>query len=153
MTDDQILAVVQAHKEGKEIEYCSNPIGVWFPLTKSSEWGYFATRNYRVKPEQTDHLWLQDIGNGLWQEKSWGIGRHFVLDKSDASHLKYVEPNTADTSKESGEPRKPREWIIHIPRNGVHGEISVNLYPANSRGHDFGYVADKECLKVREVIE
>ncbi len=57
MTDDEIIAVVQAHKEGKKIEWrfdagrIQNATAYWEPLTESWNWGDFRDREYRVAPE------------------------------------------------------------------------------------------------------
>ncbi len=128
MTDDEIIAVVQAHKEGKKIEYCSNQFRVWFPLTCSREWGRFDSRCYRVAPKQEPkELWLQDCGGGMWQEKFTGWGRHF---------------QAVDVAPE---PRKPREWTLCDGRDHENWIV----VPPN---HD-SVRCGGESVRVREVIE
>lgn len=49
MTDEEIIAVVTAHKEGKTIEVSVNYADDW-GITRSPVWD-FEKYNYRVKPE------------------------------------------------------------------------------------------------------
>ena len=52
MSDDEILEVVQAHKEGKKIESRPLHLDQWFPiLSLSSPTWNFAENDYRVAPE------------------------------------------------------------------------------------------------------
>lgn len=52
MIDEEIIAVVTAHKEGKMIEYCykAEGNGIWSNCPLSICWN-FGVFNYRVKPE------------------------------------------------------------------------------------------------------
>jgi hypothetical protein len=106
MTDDQILEVVAAHKEGKKIEfrYCCADQDGWsrWEEVLSTHMGFDFRRNeYRVAPELP----------------------------------------------------KPREWIMHLPREGsLSGEIRVSLFPSDQTGHDFSSPFQQECIRVREVI-
>lgn len=52
MTDEEIIAVVTAHKEGKMIEYCykAEGNGIWSNCPLSICWN-FGVFNYRIKPE------------------------------------------------------------------------------------------------------
>ncbi len=61
MTDDEIIAVVQAHKEGKAIE-SRNAGGVWRACTPEPAWN-FQDRDYRVKREPRE-WWLAIRGDG-----------------------------------------------------------------------------------------
>lgn len=56
MTDKQIIEVIKAHKEGKEIEVFVE--GSWLSIRKP-EWN-FHTFNYRIKPSPTPRLITQD---------------------------------------------------------------------------------------------
>ena len=51
MTHDEMISVIQAHKEGKTIEYIrknlSNPV---YEITENPCWN-FTTYDYKVKPE------------------------------------------------------------------------------------------------------
>ena len=84
MSDDQILEVVQAHKEGKKIQVLAIHSDLGWQNCDSPSWD-FARTNYRVAPEprKPRELWLQECtradgtGNGLWQEKFEGLGTHF----------------------------------------------------------------------------
>lgn len=52
MTDDEIIAVVQAHKEGKSIEYrAPESWPYWCPVLPSHRGFDFLRLEYRVKPE------------------------------------------------------------------------------------------------------
>lgn len=93
MTDDEIIAVVQAHKEGKRIQ-CSLPHGDWFDWPNViAPYGDFIHSNWRVKPE----------------------------------------------------PRKPREWWVHVKT----GEIRSCL----SNDGIYSHSLQDETIRVREVLE
>lgn len=70
MTDDEILTVVQAHKEGKKIEckgrHLSHPmIPKWNEWTDSNPHWNFAEFDYRVAPEpRKPREWNITICNG-----------------------------------------------------------------------------------------
>lgn len=56
MTHDEMIAVIQAHKEGKQIEYRTiNPESPWV-YVKNPKWD-FPQIEYRVKPEPRT-FWL-----------------------------------------------------------------------------------------------
>ncbi len=59
MTDDEIISVVQAHKEGKEIQVNSN--GTWRSVMGHPVWN-FPEHEYRVAPEprKPREWWLND---------------------------------------------------------------------------------------------
>ena len=50
MTDDEIIAVVQAHKEGKKIQISVKGSGDWCFFDGDPSWN-FCTCDYRVAPE------------------------------------------------------------------------------------------------------
>ncbi len=51
MTDDEIISVVQAHKEGKAIQGRWHDESQWWLLTQSGAWARFHQCDYRVAPE------------------------------------------------------------------------------------------------------
>ncbi len=65
MTHDEMIAVIQAHKEGKTIEYYSTNEGKW--CIKSGHKFNFASFEYRVEPQV------------LWINKN-AIGEYYVYD-------------------------------------------------------------------------
>ncbi len=68
MTDDEIIAVVQAHKEGKRIEV-SGPNGGNWSVTSKPQWD-FQNLDYRVAPEprKPREIRLVYKGSGTWRE-------------------------------------------------------------------------------------
>lgn len=119
MTDQEIIEVVTAHKEGKKIE------SKWNRNLASSDWelmkwhecenptwdfGYY---DYRVAPEPRKELWLQECTRkGLWQEKFTGLGRHFIEVEEVTSGEPTVISSTVKTFPETS-PRKPIEmWLL-----------------------------------------
>jgi hypothetical protein len=63
MTHDEIIQVVQAHKEGKVIEFKNRHSGVtnWWPVKARPIWNFNALA-YRVKPEPKEY-WLVPYKN------------------------------------------------------------------------------------------
>lgn len=51
MTNDEIIAVVTAHKNGKQIQYNRSPDNVWTDARDNQPGWNFFEFNYRVKPE------------------------------------------------------------------------------------------------------
>ena len=49
-TIGEMIAVMQAAKEGKEIEYCNRICGVWNDVTIMPVWDWLSN-DYRIKPE------------------------------------------------------------------------------------------------------
>ncbi len=76
LTDDQIISVVQAHKEGRLIQFRNEDFPDWQDCSVKPGWN-FAQIEYRIAPPKPKELWLQNIGDGLWQEKFEGLGVHF----------------------------------------------------------------------------
>lgn len=137
MTDDEILTVVQAHKEGKQIQgKCRRLSNIWVDVVGELTWD-FVDKEYRVKPEPRKELWLQECSDGLWQEKWTGLGRHFI--ETEASHLGKWGSYMVDHSKKEVLPRKPREWVVVLEEDG---SISSNIHP----------VGPYKLFRVREVI-
>jgi hypothetical protein len=73
MTDDEIIAVVQSHKDGKKIQVQSGHFHDWETLSDRCEvqWN-FGLFNYRVAPEpRKPREWTVAIGEiGLWFENT-----------------------------------------------------------------------------------
>jgi hypothetical protein len=88
MSDDEILAVVQAYKEGKKIQVCSPIEGAKWHDCERPMWA-FDNLDYRVAPE----------------------------------------------------PRKPREWSVHVVTDGV-----ITSFPLHEN-------MIQETVRVREVLE
>ncbi|HEY6073922.1 MAG TPA: hypothetical protein VIV15_11125 [Anaerolineales bacterium] len=81
MTHDEIIAVIQAHKDGKHIELREkHDFGEWKPVCRP-EWD-FRDYDYRVKPEpKIAPLDPEDVPPGTavrWQCESWCM----VVDRS-----------------------------------------------------------------------
>ena len=96
MTDDEIITVVKAHKEGKRVQFKYKPTEdsdyEWFDVDHTQIW-FFDKYEYRVAPE----------------------------------------------------PRKPREWVCFVDKNGVLREYehAMTLQELNN----------PDTVRVREVIE
>jgi len=71
---DEIIALMQAAKEGKHIQRRRLGYTEWSDQT--GEGWNFAEYAYRIKPEPRE-IWLQEIGPGLWQQKFDGVSKHF----------------------------------------------------------------------------
>ena len=71
MTHDEMIAVIQAHKEGKTIESRARGIGgaKWVTLNEEPSW-QFSEYDYRIKPELFKHT---EIFNA-WQQ----FGKSFI---------------------------------------------------------------------------
>ncbi len=156
MSDDEIIAVVQARKEGKLLQWkTTNEVpnlswmnGAPYPFD-------FSSYIYRVAPEPPEcmtEIWLQDEGSGIWKEIGWGIGVHFLVDTNPSKGKlpKVPEPRKicACCGKDMDDghnhlPRKPREWWIHLNASGMH-EVHETTENRSHCGH---------CILVREVIE
>lgn len=122
MTDDQILEVVRAHKEGKKIEcrYMDEDSlwGTW----SSGIWK-FSEYQYRVALEPRKPLewnaWYLPESKGLtdaWMEMHQAAGwRPIKVREVASSGEPTVISSTVKTFDEINplSPRKPREWWIH----------------------------------------
>ncbi len=73
MTDDEIIAVVTAHKEGKAIQGRWHDESQWWLLTQSGAWARFHQCDYRVASEppatpgklQPREWWIEPLKYGL----------------------------------------------------------------------------------------
>lgn len=52
MTDKEIIAVVQAHSEGKQIQFLDNHFKDWLDCNDNGPAWDFSSYDYRVKPEK-----------------------------------------------------------------------------------------------------
>lgn len=77
MTDDQILEVVQAHKEGKQIEVKPNH-GYWGGCVLNEPNWNFADYDYRVKtePRKPRDFWIHFHSYGFMHEVHENDVRH-----------------------------------------------------------------------------
>lgn len=72
MTDDEILAVVQAHKDGKQIQFRGSLMGYWANLDGYRPPWNFCEYEYRVKPELCKpREWWLCSGANAWSP--WSI--------------------------------------------------------------------------------
>ena len=60
MTHDEMIAVIQAHKDGKQIEYLLKPVDRWVEI-HDPQWD-FLHYDYRIKPEPRE--WYLAIQHG-----------------------------------------------------------------------------------------
>ena len=100
MSDDEIIEVVQARRDGKRIQaQTKNITNNWTDVTSAPSWN-FNDVDFRIAPE----------------------------------------------------PRKPRDWLIHIPKKPINECVKVDIFPG-SENHSRLPVYESECIRVREVIE
>lgn len=66
MTNQEIIAVVEASESGKEIQFRDKRTENWLDCKLAPEWN-FASREYRVKPEppKPRDFWLALYGSGV----------------------------------------------------------------------------------------
>ena len=62
MTHDEMIAVIQHHKDGGKIEYITHGDKQWRELCFNPLWN-FATHDYRIKPEPRS-LWVVRFQSG-----------------------------------------------------------------------------------------
>ena len=81
MTHDEMIEVIQAHKEGKEIEYKSNVTGEWCASGKPA-WD-FQCFEYRIKatPPEPKTIWVNECGVGYADEVHESEDRAVVAGK------------------------------------------------------------------------
>jgi hypothetical protein len=163
MTDDQILEVVAAHKEGKKIQSRVRGNGLrpeegWGSPSDKPDWNFYCW-DYRVAPEPRERKdWWLDFKNTHHAEVySWNYG-------GDCVHVQEVEGATSGEPEvisstvktfPQAPPRKPREWILHIPNEVLCSkrEGKASIYHMTSPGHSGGYVDGAQCVRVREILE
>lgn len=70
MTHDEMIEVIAAHRDGKQIQYRLKPKGPWRDRTLSNADFNFTDTAYRIKPEQLTlkGCWWQAWGSSLITE-------------------------------------------------------------------------------------
>lgn len=91
MSDDEIIAVVQAHKEGKQIEYKirGSESHVWLSSVAPA-WNFY-DYDYRVKPEprKLREWWIHKGGYG-GEDQRWTIEDKPLVPCCDYIHVREV---------------------------------------------------------------
>lgn len=117
MSDDEILLVVKAHKEGKKIQVLAIHSDLGWQDCRNPSWN-FGTTTYRVAPEprKPKQWWLEFKDGGTHAEV------HFNNYCGDCVHVQEIEgatsgepsvaSDTVRASQEINSPRKPREWRL-----------------------------------------
>ena len=94
MTHDEMIAVIQAHKNGGKVEYMGRAEITWTPVSGNPLWN-FAAHDYRIKPEPRS-LWvvLFQSGNiaGTYTELASAESRAKDLNNSTIHEFKEVLP-------------------------------------------------------------
>lgn len=65
MTHDEMIAVIQAHKDGKEIEWTRKGSTVWKRIPYQPSWD-FCAGDYRVKPEPMVRYIIVGVTGNNW---------------------------------------------------------------------------------------
>lgn len=74
MSEKEIIEVVQAHMEGKQIQVSNDQGYSWIDAPLEPPCWNFSTRNYRIKPEpRKPREWtLVYNGGAMWREIRYG---------------------------------------------------------------------------------
>jgi len=124
MSDDHIIAVVQAHKEGKKIQGKNRLLSnVWVDLPEQINWD-FMEKEYRVAPEprKPRELWLiedKSDRTSVFSVPKFAAypSRQLGCDSNEQIHVREViEPH-----------RDQRTWWAEFPSDGSIGRIFTNL--------------------------
>ena len=83
MTHDEMIAVIKAHKEGKQIQHSFVHEDEWYDCIDNS-WN-FADFKYRVKPSATYQYVLQDIDSG-----EIVLSKHHYSEQPDLGNHKVI---------------------------------------------------------------
>ena len=81
MTHDEMIAVIQAHKEGKKIQYCDYGQHIeWKDYGPTPSFNFYSF-HYRIKPAEPKKVkllaWLEhDTGYMNWRIESYGEPKH-----------------------------------------------------------------------------
>ncbi len=126
MTNNEIIAVVQAHKEGKQIQSRHLHDTHWMNNPTEFQWN-FGVYDYRVAPEPQRFM------------KGYCFPCH-INDRATIGMIK-VEQVPFGEGENPIQPRKPKEWWIHFNNSGMH-EV---------HGDDVAHCS--HCVHVREVIK
>ena len=126
MTHDEIIAVVQAHKEGKEIEREHKAHEEHWVEDDFPSWN-FVVFNYRIKPEPTLREWKQEeVPLDAWFKNKAGKAQWRITGFDPTDENSMVQINDAWRSAEelkdnwlhSFTPFDPDSWLPC----GVRGE-------------------------------
>jgi hypothetical protein len=134
MTDDQILEVVQAHKEGKKIQgrllgscplYLNGIDDKWVDLISGVDWNFKETE-YRVAPEprKLREWWISPI-TPVGFTKPSTTAHPINHDYAPSGHVRVrevIEPH-----------RDQRTWWAEFPSDGSMGRIFTDL-TQNTKG-------------------
>lgn len=78
MTDKEIIAIVQAHIEGKQIQYYDNVRYEWLDCEDNNPcWNFYST-DYRVKSEEKIHPYKdrEECWNDMQNHQPFGWVKH-----------------------------------------------------------------------------
>lgn len=67
MTHDEMIAVIQAHRDGKQIQYWSKDSESWIDMHMHPLWN-FCVDKYRVKPKHAEYwvnTYISSCGNEM----------------------------------------------------------------------------------------
>jgi hypothetical protein len=119
VTHDEMIAVIQHHKDGGKIEYITHDNDQWEMIITNPLWN-FATNDYRIKPESAE----QPSGEGL---------------SSNALFSSLFHPNDSD--------RGFLMWI-HERLEHVHDESRLSDYMHKLRAIIADMPADRRTISV-----
>ncbi len=139
MTDDEIIAVVQAHKEGKQIQarvlesspsYCFGLDGKWMMLNVGV-WD-FANVEYRIAPEpRKPREWLAFV------TLAGGISSNCPIN----AESQYESVKVREVIEPS---RDQRTWFAEFPLDGCVGQIFTDPRQLTKGG---------KLVRVMEILE
>lgn len=90
MTHDEMIALIEAHRDGKTIQYRLTPKAEWRDRTSSGMAFNFADIDYRIKPkpltlEECVRIALKEADEGISFEKS--MGEKFLKLAKESGHV------------------------------------------------------------------
>ena len=92
MTHDEMIAVIQAHRDGKAIQFCGYGMaGAWDDVIHP-DWD-FANYEYRIKPEpqKPREWWIERMPDG--EKNLWTCPRSAVIGRyQEIIHVREVLP-------------------------------------------------------------
>jgi len=119
MSDDEIIAVVTAHKEGKKIQVRSKLPGHhdWNDCANDPGWA-FDNLDYRVAPEPQAIYCEASVSQKRAEKAADEDGFTFPDEQRSGFIYGYKKCLIDFGATIVSEPRKPREWKIPIDENG-----------------------------------
>ena len=78
MTHDEMIAVIQAHKDGKVIQWRDRHGGRWLDTVDNPVWA-FNLNIYRVKEEPREFYVYYDVGSDAFKISSGGEANVFLV--------------------------------------------------------------------------